>query len=149
MKILIVSNDPGGAEIISSWVRRNTKNRYEYILGPSAETVFRSKINLLKMRNFGYLKEKDGILNYDTVITGTSEESNLEKQAIRISKKHKIRVVTMLDYWTNFYKRFVIDGILTYPDEIWVIDKYAMNNAKKELPGGNIVLKNNPYILDL
>ena len=83
------------------------------------------------------------------VITGTSQSSRLEKIAIKIAKEKDIDVVTFLDYWVNFYNRFELDGECIYPDEIWVIDETAKQNAENELPGSKIILKDNPYLLDL
>ncbi len=147
MKILIVSNDSAGAEILSSWSRQNPENIYSYILGVPAEKIFRRKITLFN--NIAINQLEKITKEFDCVMTGTSQTSNIEKKAIICAKKNKINVISILDYWVNFSTRFIVDGIFVYPDEIWVTDKYALNNAKKELPGSNILLRNNPYIEEL
>lgn len=146
MKILIVSNDPAGAELVSSWVVLNKKHTYRYMLGLPAREVFKKKINLTDNDIFSIEKV---IKSFDLVLTGTSQNSSLEKEAIIIAKKNQIKVISFLDYWVNFKIRFQYNGFYIYPDEIWVTDKYALKNAKKELPGANIKLKNNPYISEL
>jgi hypothetical protein len=147
VKILIVSNDSAGAEILSSWVCQNPRNEYSYILGNPAERIFRKKITSF---NNVEINQLINIINkFDRVMTGTSQEADIEKKAIFFAKKNKINVISILDYWVNFSKRFIDKGVFIYPDEIWVMDIYAFNNAKKELPGSNLILKNNPYIEDL
>ena len=129
MKILIVSNDSAGAEILSSWVRQNPENIYTYILGSPAEKIFRRKITLF---NNIAINQLEKIINeFDCVMTGTSQTSDIEKKAIIFSKKNKINVISILDYWVNYSKRFIVNGVFVYPDEIWVMDKYASNNEKK------------------
>jgi hypothetical protein len=147
MKILMVSNDSAGAEILSSWVRQNPGNIYSYILGEPAEKIFKRKIKPLI--NILSDEFETIIKDYDCVITGTSQSSDLEKKAIICSKKYNIKVISILDYWVNFAPRFFINESMIFPDEVWVTDKYALLNAKKELPGANIVLHNNPYIEEL
>jgi hypothetical protein len=146
MRVLVVSHDPGGAEILSSWVRRSTNNQYKYILGGPAKSIFEKKIKALVNIDISNLYSE--IKNHNMVITGTSQNSNLEKLAIQIAREENINVVTFLDYWVNFYNRFELDGDLIYPNEIWVTDEIASQNAKNELPGSKIILKDNPYIMD-
>lgn len=147
MKALIVSNDSAGAEILSSWVRLHPKNKYDFVLGPNAEKIFKRKLVFISNQSSSNLKNL--IQDFDIVITGTSQTSDLEKRAIFWSKKYKIKVIAILDYWVNFSTRFLYKNKFIYPDEIWVTDKYALANAKKELTGANILLKNNPYIEEL
>jgi hypothetical protein len=147
MKVLIVSNDAAGAELLSSWVRQNPGNMYSYMLGEPAEKIFRKKIH--SFNNIAIKQIEKIIKEHDRVMTGTSQTSDIEKKAIIFAKKNKINVISILDYWVNFSTRFIVKGAFVYPDEIWVMDQYALNNAKKELPRSNIILKNNPYIMDL
>ena len=147
MRILIVSNDPGGAEIISSWVRRNPNNQYNYILGDPAKRIFKKKVEMPLSIDISKLRSEIKI--HEMVVTGTSQNSDIEKLAIKIAVEENINVVTLLDYCTNFYNRFMLDGNLVYPNEIWLTDENAFQNAKNELPGANIVLKENPYLMDL
>ena len=147
MKILMVSNDPAGAELLSSWARLNRENSYSYVLGFPAEKIFKNKIKHL-VNIFPYdFEEKNN--DFDLVMTGTSQTSDLEKKAIAWSKKYNIKVITLLDYWVNFTTRFFIDGFMVFPDEVWVMDQYALSNAKKELPGANVLLHSNPYIEEI
>ncbi len=71
MKILIVSNDSAGAEILSSWVRQHPGNIYSYILGSPAEKIFRRKITLFN--NIAINQLEKIIKEFDCVMTGTSQ----------------------------------------------------------------------------
>ena len=108
MKVLVVSHDAGGAEIISSWVERNKNNKYSYILKGPAKSIFEKKIKALVNINMSNIYYE--IDSCNMVITGTSQSSRLEKIAIKIAKEKDIDVVTFLDYWVNFYNRFELDG---------------------------------------
>jgi hypothetical protein len=143
MKILVVSHDAGGAEIVSSWVRQNPKNEYDFILEEPAKKIFYSKIP--DVRNSSIVDLSRLVKNADFVLTGTSESADLEKRAILFSQKMETESATFLDYWYGFRKRFLLDDMLVFPGEIWVGDNYALELAKKELPEANIVLKSNPY----
>mgnify|MGYP006097151099 FL=1 len=147
MKILMVSNDPAGAELLSSWARLNVKHDYSFVLGLPAEKIFKRKIqSLMNILSHDF---ESKIQDYDCVMTGTSQTSNLEKRAIAWSKKYNVKVISILDYWVNYATRFFIDGSMVFPDEVWVMDKYALLNAKKELLGANILLHKNPYIEEI
>ena len=45
MNILIVSHDVGGAELVSSWVRKNPGNNYSFVLGETAISIFKKNLN--------------------------------------------------------------------------------------------------------
>jgi hypothetical protein len=147
MKVLVVSQDAGGAEIVSSWVQQNPLNEYQFILKEPAKNIFEKK--MADVQNNSIIELKNLINKSDFVITGTSASSDFEKRTILISKKLNTRSVTFLDYWYGFRGRFLLDHRLILPDEIWVGDNYAFDIAKKELPEANIILKSNPYIDDI
>ena len=147
MKVLVVSQDAGGAEIVSSWVRQNSENEYQFILEEPANKIFGKK--LLGIKNNSITKLKKIIEDSDFVITGTSQSSDLEKVAIKQAKRSKIISATFLDYWYGYKERFMLSGKMVLPDEIWVGDSYALELAEKELPEAVVNLKNNPYLEDL
>ena len=147
MKVLVVSQDAGGAEIVSSWVRQNSENDYNFLLDGPAKKIFQKKLgDIQNNANAGF---KQLVEIVDFVLTGTSDSSDLEKEAILQAKKHSTDSAAFLDYWYGFRKRFEINGQLTLPDEIWVGDNYAYDLAKQELPEAVVVLKNNPYLDDI
>lgn len=74
MKVLIVSNDSAGAEILSSWVRLHPKNKYDFVLGSNAEKIFKRKLVFISNQSSSNLKNL--IQDFDIVITGTSQTSD-------------------------------------------------------------------------
>ena len=78
--ICIVSSDAGGAEIISSWARRQKKNFLYFLKGPAVR-IFQSKLGKIHVSEL-----EVSIRKSDEVICGTSWESDIEK-AILYSKK--------------------------------------------------------------
>jgi len=145
--ILIVCHDAGGAEVISSWVRRNHGSQYRFVLDGPAVAVFENKLKGLEFGGQANLVQF--IEKSDMVLTGTGWASNLEKMAIRLAKDHGIKVVSFLDHWCNYRERFELNGEQILPDELWVGDVYAMELAKKIFCDTPIRLIENPYLMDI
>ncbi len=144
---LIVSHDTGGAEVVSSWVRRNPQHSYRYCLKGPAVSVFKKRIG-------DYSVEPESSLEVivewsDFILTGTSWASCLEKQAIKLAKKNGIKVFSFMDHWMDYSQRFILDDEKEMPDEIWVGDEYALQLAKEQLPKECINLVPNPFFEDI
>ena len=132
MKYLVVSHDAGGAEIASSWVRQNSQNDYSFVLDGPAVSIFRKKLKEIKIKPVAELKRLAD--ESDFVLTGSSQSSDLEKEAISNAKCSKTKSATFLDYWHGYIERFELDGKLILPDEIWVADEYAFELARQNFP---------------
>ena len=139
----VVSHDAGGAEVLSSWLRRSVEP-YCLVLDGPAKAIFQSKLGDLQS-----IPLSEAIEKCDWVLSGTSWQSNLEKQAIHQAQAAGKQVVTFLDHWVNYKERFTADGSTVLPDEIWVGDVDAEIIAKEYFPHNLIVLKSNPYFEDL
>ena len=82
-KVLVVSHDAGGAEILSSFIFNYPKIHFLYYLEGPAKLIFNRKhpnINLEKELD-------DGLIKCDMILTGTSWQSNIEYIAIEKAKK--------------------------------------------------------------
>lgn len=141
--IAIVSHDAGGAEILSSWLRK-CEEPYSLVLEGPAKGIFQRKIGACQS-----LPLIDALRESDWVLCGTSWQSNLERQAIVQAKATGKKVVAFLDHWVNYEERFEEQGVAVYPDEIWVGDVEAEKIAHAQFYGLPIVLKSNPYFEDL
>ena len=136
-KVAIISSDSGGAEILSSFVKKY-KSNYKFTLSGPAKKIFEKKYK--KIKNLNLIEN----INFaDLVITGTGLETKLELNAILKSKKKKKKVFSFIDHWVNYRKRFLWKKKLILPDEIWVGDIYAKNKALKIFK--NVRLIPNPY----
>lgn len=144
----IVSHDAGGAEILSHWVKENyCKNKYFFYLDGPANKIFKNNINSKLINEIAKGSIEKFIESSDLIITGTSWQSNVEREFIKIAKLKGKKIISILDHWANYRERFVIDNYVELPDEIWVCDKYAKKIAES-IFDNNVSLRliTNPYI---
>jgi hypothetical protein len=138
-----VCHDAGGAQIISSWLRRYLGEYCCVTEGP-AENIFEQKLG--KQKSLGL---NDAIESCEWVLCGSSWQSNLEKRAIRIAKNKKKKSVAFLDHWVCYKERFIENGLSCLPDEIWVADRDALEIAKNLFSETKVLQKTNPYFEDI
>jgi len=141
--IAIVCHDTGCAEILSSWVKRNSDS-YCFVLDGPAINIFRRKLGICES-----IALDEAMRLCDWVLCGTGWGSNLERKAIQLAKTLGKRSVAYLDHWVNYRIRFMDGETPCFPDEIWVGDQYAQDIAVKECPSVPVRLQDNPYVLDL
>lgn len=149
-RVLLAANDAGGANILAAWARKN-RNKYIFIFcatGP-AELIFKKSFpgkKTVKLNDYFKKLKKAG----DFILTGTSVSSFLERQAIMLAKRNRIKCASFLDHWINYKERFLAfkkGGRMILPDEIWVGDKFALRIALKAgLPKNILRLKSNSYL---
>ena len=125
--ICVSSNDAGGAEILSSWLKIQKKKYILNLSGPALK-IFKKKIKYKK--NFKKIETYSKKIT--KIITGTSKSSMQEINAIKYAKKNKIFVISVIDHWINYKKRFIRNNKNFFPDELWVTDKYAYKIAKNK-----------------
>ena len=140
--IAVCSHDAGGAELISSYIKKE-KIKCKYCLDGPALNIFRSKLGDIEN-----LSLEECLKDCDWLLCG-SGWSNLEWDAIDKAKKRSKYVVVFLDHWTGYQARFQRHGVNRYPDEIWVSDRYALEMAEKIFPEIRIQFVENSYYLDL
>lgn len=140
---LIIAHDAGGAEVLSSYVRR-TGLRCLYVLQGPARKIFERKLG-----NIETLPLDEAIRQADWVLCGTSWQSELEFDAIKLARALGKRSVAFLDHWVNYRERFERKGELNLPDEIWVGDPIAAELAGKIFDLTPIRLVENPYFMDI
>jgi hypothetical protein len=143
MNFSIVCHDAGGAEILSSFVRRNNLVCLFSLAGPAAG-IFKRKLNVINNTSLTEAIDKSDIL-----LCGSSWQSNIEIEAINYAKAKNRKTIVFLDHWGNYLERFIRKDIVTLPDEIWVGDSYAESLAKKIFTNTKIELVKNPYFLDV
>lgn len=141
--ICLVSHDAGGAEILSSYVRQR-KLDCRFVLAGPAVKIFERKLGLIQL-----LPVEDALAAADCLLCGTSWQSDIEYRAIALASDMAKPSVAFLDHWVNFRERFVRNGDIHLPNEIWVGDRLAQEKAEAVFPGHAIRLVDNPYIIDL
>ena len=123
--VAVVCHDAGGAEIVSSWVKKN-KNNYSFYLAGPAKKIFKNKLNVGSSDNLEKIIKKS-----DWLLCGTSWQNNIEKLAIQISIDKNIKSVSYIDHWVNYKERFILDKKLLLPNELWVGDKESQAIASE------------------
>lgn len=141
--IAVVSHDAGGAEVVSSYVKRNSLECLFAIKGPAIK-IFSSKLGNIHISNM-----EDAVEKSEWVLTGTGWQTHVEVDAIQLARKKGKKVISFIDHWINYKERFEKDGMLFLPDEIWVGDVFAQKMASTVFPDTKIVLVNNPYFEDI
>ena len=136
-KILLVCFDAGGADVISSWLYISKyKNFNSFLAGPSVK-IFKSKLKKINQIN------KLLLVKYDLVITGTSLKSSHETQIIKKAKKLNIPVISFMDHWVNYKKRFLRNKKYYLPDIFIVQDSCAKKIAQNAFKSKKIILEKN------
>ena len=141
VKISIICHDAGGAENIANWAIKENNIDFLFFLEEPALSVFKKYIPGLVLSSY-----EDAIRIPDIILLGTSWESNLEKKALIYGKRMGKYIISFLDHWVNYKERFFFDGRMNFPNELWVVDEYAINIAKGLFPNIKIKLKKNYYL---
>ena len=108
--IAAISHDAGGAEILSSWLRRCDEPYCLSVDGPAIDIFLR------KIGDRQSIPLAEAIAQSEWVLCSTSWQSSLERRAISQAKAGGKKVVAFLDHWVNFKERFQDDGIAVLPD---------------------------------
>ena len=141
---LVVCHDAGGAEIVSSWLRRHGDADYACVLEGPARHVFERKLGAVPETSLA-----QGIVDADSLLCGTSWQSTLEFEAIGAARRRGLPSAAFLDHWINYTERFQHEGETRLPDELWVGDDFARDRAEAEFPGSPVRLVGNPFLEDI
>lgn len=142
--LAVVSHDAGGAEVVSSYVRRQSGSDVLFVLDGPARKVFQRKLGAIDVISLDKALEQ-----CDSVLTGTSWQSDLEFDTIRLAKQAGKPSVAFIDHWINYAERFTRMGTTHLPDEIWVGDSIAQSIAKREFSVTPVRVVDNPYFADI
>ena len=141
--VALVSHDAGGAELLASYAAKH-KLGGPFVLAGPAVGVFKRRLGFC-----GVSTLPEALAACEWCLCGTSWQSDLEWNAIAEARRAGKRAVAFLDHWINYRERFVRNGILHLPDEIWVADEYAEKLAHNVFGGIDLRLVSNPYFADL
>ncbi len=141
--VAVVSHDAGGAEILSSYVRRQGLYPMLVLEGP-AKKVFERKLGTKTTVSLASALEQT-----DLLLCSTSWQSDLEFEAIERCNALGKPAVAFLDHWVNYRERFTRGNRFALPDQIWVGDVVGKNMADEVFTGHPVFLEENPYFLDI
>ena len=132
--IAVFSHDAGGAYYLAKLIKNleNTLNIDFFISGPAQE-IFLRELNEEKYKPFKFktLKQFDKQY-YKLILTGSGWASDHELNGLQIAKENDIYSITLVDHWVNYRRRFTRRNSLFLPNQIWVVDDFAYDIAKKE-----------------
>lgn len=141
--IAVVAHDAGAANHIFAWIRSGLIDNTCIKLcldGPAAKVY--EKIQ------FGFKNNalEDVLNNANLLISGTGWASTLEHKSRMLAAEQSIKSVAVIDHWSNYRERFISEKIECLPDEIWVVDEYALTIANNLFPSVDIMQKPNDFI---
>lgn len=139
----IVAHDAGGAEILSSYVRRHKLDCIFGLEGP-ARKIFERKLGTIEI-----VPLEEAVSGGDYLLSGTGWQTDFEIRGIKLARTQGKRSIAFLDHWVNYVERFTRSGETVLPDEIWVGDTMAMAMANEAFPSTKIRLVENPYFQDI
>ena len=132
----VVCHDAGGTNQILAMLRHtHIDNVLAYMEGP-AKVLW----NNVFSGNYVFNNLSELLAKATTLITGTGWGSNLEHVARMGAKDKGIYSIAVLDHWTNYEERFFRGSEMVLPDELWVVDKYALQLARNTFPSLKITL---------
>lgn len=127
--IIYGSSDPGGLLFIKENIIAKSKHRFRKIKNPH---LLKKNINKTKVL---------------AVLTGSAIGDTIDKKLVSWAKKKNIPSISIIEHWTNFDKRFVLNNKKSYPDFIFVNDIYAKKLAiKNGIPKDKIIIFGNNYL---
>ena len=176
--ILFVAHDPGGANVMKPVIEHYAHQHYAnehyahqsdiqshcLLLGPAREriTLQSSTLQYHDVRTVTtpdfpneLSVEPDDLaalldnLKPHAVFTATSFNSNLERLAVRFANERTIPTFSILDFWSNYAKRFTLDGIVSEPKVLFVADGRMKREAEAELPNTKVIVSGNPHLASI
>jgi len=140
--ISLIANDAGSANLLTHFFMGiNTQPAKVFMVGPAQKIWKNSYTDTLISNSI-----KEAINGCSVVITGTGWQTDIEHEARILSNDMGIYSIACLDHWVNYEERFIRNGELVLPDEIWVFDDHALHLASGIFPDTNIFLKQNFYL---
>jgi len=137
-KVLVVAHDSGAANQIYYLFKNHKKKFKTLIRGPA--------LNIFKKNNYNSLK--NAIQTSNTILTGTSWQSKLEVNAIKISKKLNKNIISFVDEPYNLKHRFILNKKFYFPNIILAKDSETLSACKKFFPKEVKIIKTKDHFLE-
>jgi len=138
----VVCHDAGAANIVIAGLLETGRSDWRaYMRGPAEKLWKAAYPGITPCDTLDSTLEQAELL-----VTGTGWASDIEHEARRLARSHKVRSVAVIDHWVNYADRFVRNGETVWPDEFWVTDEYALSIAKRTFPGRIVIQVPNRYV---
>lgn len=139
----VVCHDAGAANIILAWMQAEGARDWQtFLQGPAARLW--SGLDIPGVQLCETLEQAlDGAC---VLLSGTGWQSDLEHEARRHSRARCIKSIAVIDHWVHYRDRFVRQGEFVLPDEIYVTDDYALDEAQRCFPDVKVQSRPNLYL---
>lgn len=139
--LAVVAHDAGATNLIIGWLKeREDLVLHTCLQGPA--------ISLWSSAFPGWKNDSltDALSNAAVLLSGTGWGSDLEYEARKMARDMGVPCIGVIDHWVNYTERFVRNGKKILPDEVWVADNYAREEAEKCFHGLSIRQLPNRYL---
>jgi hypothetical protein len=139
----VTCHDAGAANLIIGWLKKMPKIDFRAHIDGPALSLWQAAFP--DSRIFSLNESLQGAVQ---LISGTGWASLHEHQARVKARELGIPIVAVVDHWVNYRERFIRDGEIILPDEIWVSDEEARIEAYRCFPDLTLREFKNEYLLD-
>lgn len=138
----VVCHDAGAANLVIGWLKNSVNLRLRaHMRGPALRLWTEA------FPEYPVVSLQDALQGVEHLLSGTSWASDLEHKARLMARSRGIPIIATVDHWVNYKERFIRDGMLVLPDEVWVADDEAFAEATQCFP--DLILRqfSNEYLL--
>ncbi|MFJ3044288.1 hypothetical protein ACIPEN_00530 [Herbaspirillum chlorophenolicum] len=142
LPVAVVCHDAGAANHVAAWIKADG------IVGDVRPCMQGPALRIWESHFPGssLLATPEEVLQgARSLLSGTGWASDLEHRARLLAHQAGIVSVAVVDHWVNYRGRFVRDGVEQLPDEVWVVDEYALAVADQTLAGCDVRIKEDVY----
>ena len=118
-KALLISHDIGGFRPAFAYLSKTYRNLVCLVNGPALKEASQNFMNTINS-----FKEIE-LTEYDVYVS-TGWASSFEKLHMKALQEHEVEWTGVLDNWTTYSERFVLDGVNYLPKQLMVFDEFAL-----------------------
>lgn len=139
--ILFVVQDAGPAKYIA-YIVQNLEHEYCIIASNISSKIFDD----FSIKYFFDIDETE-LKKVKLIITGTCLNQGIDKEWLLYAKENNIKSINIIEHWSLYKQRFLLNEKLVYPDYIFVNDAVAREQALCEgIPENKLVEVGNPVL---
>lgn len=142
--VLFVAAESGSAQYLSKIIKKYDAE-FLCVSSEISKKIFDK--NGIKNNSIIPKKQTNKI---DLIVTGTCWDNGLDKEYLKFAKEKSIPCISIVEHWSWYKKRFLLNNQLILPDYILVNDTSAIDEAQKDgLPKEKLLSLGNPVLEEL
>jgi len=126
MRLVFAAKDPGGCDSLIPIINELSDNEILCMMSESSKAILKkNSIEFLDVDSMSDGEIYDNLrkFNPNVCIFGTSFGYSIDKKIIEYASKNDIATLSIVDYWSNYWGRFIQSNKQYLPDSICVIDE--------------------------